>query len=444
MRRIDSAAQTPTLSIVHEAPVSFTQREFRGIMTRYNADNTTCPLFDRDLLGSIDPCQPSWIDYLVSDLTEAENHQLFGMVARSKVPQGTASMYRTAIEETLVFAFNRRGFLLDPIESMRVCAYFIRQAHCDQAKIEQLMPLWRCAGLWCTSMLREASDEVGDGEGQVVRAEAAAKELRFKRWNNVASGMISVLSQQCHEPAVVVAKVRCAWSLVSEWHRTWTAVMMALCPTERREFAAGIDKYAFPYWRPKLPGRFRLNELTLSTKSVNRLLVFLVRAGHVRDAVALLGFATSEAGVAIDCSLFNILLHGLVNPASVVAVHERDGRRFRLSSLSGLPLVNAHAPALYAASGSGEPPLGTSDDETLRTMQALLRGMVRWRLVPDSVTLDALVLFCCRTQNAALLDVVLRLFSGKWHTEPSESMLQKIREHGLGGVLAASPENKEH
>ncbi|KAJ2877496.1 hypothetical protein H4R27_006187 [Coemansia aciculifera] len=198
--------------------------------------------------------------------------------------------------------------------------------------------------------------------------------------------------------------------------------MTALCPDGRRGFVDGSDKHAFPYWRSKLPGRFRLHELTLSTKAVNRLLALLVKTGHSHSALELLGFATSEAGVPVDTSLFNIVLHGLVCTAFTDTGVGDGGPCLRLPSLSDLPLVNPHAASLYSTGES---------DEMLGATQALLRGMVRWRLTPDGVTLDALVLFCCHSQNQKLLDAVLRMFAAKWRIVPSESLRHKIFDHGL-------------
>ncbi|KAJ1649853.1 hypothetical protein GGF38_005989, partial [Coemansia sp. RSA 25] len=135
MRNIDCVSHNPTVSIATTiTPGGFARRVLQGALTKYNADDITSPLFDPELyyvhrrqrsrlshperLDSIDPCRPSWIDYLVGDLTESESHRLFILVTRSKVPSQIASKFRTAIEEALVFAFNRRGYALDPVESM--------------------------------------------------------------------------------------------------------------------------------------------------------------------------------------------------------------------------------------------------------------------------------------------------------------------------------------
>ncbi|KAJ1924397.1 hypothetical protein GGI13_002697 [Coemansia sp. RSA 455] len=436
MRHIDTMARNPTVYIgTEDTSVSFVQSSLQGTQVKYNTDDITSPIFDQDLypahrrqrsrpekhkisdheelgrLDMIDPRRPSWIDYLIDDLTEAECHQLFVLVARSKVPPQTASKYRTAIEEALVFAFMRRGYALDPVESMRLCMYFIRKPQYGLAKIKQLRTLWKHAGAWCTSVLSKAARTYdGQHSSELSRAEDAVKELRFKRWNNVASEIIAA------------SAVHDAWALVGEWHCTWTAVMTALCPDGRRGFVDGSDKHTFPYWRSKLPGRFRLHELTLSPKAINRLLTLLVKTGHSQSALELLGFATSEAGVPVDTSLFNIVLHGLVGATSTAMGVGDSGPCLRLPSLSDLPLVNSHAASLYR---TREP------DEMLGVVQALLRGMVRWRLTPDEVTLDALVLFCCHSQNQKLLDAVLRMFAAKWRIVPSESLRHRIFDHGL-------------
>ncbi|KAJ2060294.1 hypothetical protein GGI17_003822 [Coemansia sp. S146] len=440
-------ARNPTVYIATAGtPVFFAQRSLQGNLVKYNTDDITSPIFDQDLypvhrqrsgpnkhkisdhdelgrLDTIDPRRPSWIDYLVDDLTETECHRLFILVARSKVPPQTASKYRTAIEESLVFAFIRRGYALDPVESMRLCMYFIRQPQRDLAKIEQLRSLWKHASAWCISVLSKTTnaDDRHDSS-EVSRAEEAVKELRFKRWNNIASEIIATLCHQPQPEADAASGAHDAWALVGEWHCTWTAVMTALCPDGRRGFVDGSDKHTFPYWRSKLPGRFRLHELTLSTKAVNRLLTLLVKTGHSHSALELLGFATSEAGVPVDTSLFNIMLHGLVSTASTDTGVGDGSPCLRLPSLSDLPLVNSHAASLYS---TGEP------DEMLGVIQALLRGMVRWRLTPDGVTLDALVLFCCHSQNQKLLYAVLRMFAAKWRIVPSESLRHKIFDHGL-------------
>ncbi|KAJ2644418.1 hypothetical protein GGF44_000636 [Coemansia sp. RSA 1694] len=440
MRNIDCVSHNPTVSIATTiTPGGFARRVLQGALTKYNADDITSPLFDPELyyvhrrqrsrlshperLDSIDPCRPSWIDYLVGDLTESESHRLFILVTRSKVPSQIASKFRTAIEEALVFAFNRRGYALDPVESMRVCAYFIRQPQCDQARVEQLKPLWEHAGAWCIRVLGQAAGaDDGQWANEVSRYEASVKELRFKRWSNVASEMIAVLCTSQRLETGAASAVSDAWALVSEWHYAWSTIMAALCPSGRRGFIDGSDKHTYPYWRPKLSGRFRLHELTLSTKAINRLMTQLVKTGHSRSALELLGFATSEAGISVDTSLFNVALHGLVNNASTDSGVGDSGLCFRPSSLSELPLANPHATLLY---GTGEP------DEMLGTMQALLRGMVRWKLTPDGVTLDALVLFCCHTQNQELLDAVLHMFAAKWRIVPSDSLRQRIFDHDL-------------
>ncbi|KAJ2346644.1 hypothetical protein GGH91_002138 [Coemansia sp. RSA 2671] len=446
MRYIDPTVPNPTVFLAATySPVFLAPRPLHGTSTNYNADDVTSPIFDQELypahkkrsrskkqtiasceglerLDTIDPRRPSWVDYLIDDLTEAECHRLFILVARSKVPTQTAPKYRAAIEEALVLAFNRRGYALDPVETMRLCAYFIRQPQGDLARIEQLRLLWKHAGAWCVSVLGQTSNAGGEqSSSEVSRAEEAVKELRFKRWNNVVSEAITLLCYRSQPETGSDSGVRDAWALVGEWHFTWTAVMTAICPDGRRGFVDGSDKHTYPYWRSKLPGRFRLHELTLSTKTINRLLVLLVKAGHYRRALELLGFATSEAGVPVDTSLFNVALHGLIS-ATHIDRNVGDGGPLHLSSLSDLPLANSHAASLYSAS---EP------DEMLGVIQALLRGMVRWKLVPDGVTLDALVLFCCHSQNQQLLDAVLRMFAAKWSIVPLDSLRQKILEHGL-------------
>ncbi|KAJ2738688.1 hypothetical protein GGI20_006236, partial [Coemansia sp. BCRC 34301] len=277
----------------------------------------------------------------------------------------------------------------------------------------ELKPLWKHAGAWCVSVLgRTGNAGSRQNDSEASTYEGAVRELRFKRWSNVASEMIAVLCHSQHLAADKVDAVRDAWALVGEWHRSWTTVMAALCPDGRRGFVDGSDKHTYPYWRPKLPGRFRLHELTLSMKAINRLLTRLIKSGHSRSALELLGFATSEIGVPVDTSLFNIVLHGLVKSASTGSDIGDSSLCFYPSSMADLPLANPHAAFLYGTGDSGE--------MLVATMQALLRGMVRWRLTPDGVTLDALVLFCCHVRNQELLDAVLRMFAAKWRIVPSD------------------------
>ncbi|KAJ2805585.1 hypothetical protein H4R20_002040, partial [Coemansia guatemalensis] len=94
-----------------------------------------------------------------------------------------------------------------------------------------------------------------------------------------------------------------------------------------------------------------------------------------------------------------------------------------LLPLAALPLTNARALHVYRAQDVAAPPL----DHAME----LLRGMVRWRLHPDTGTLDALVLLCCRERDRRLLRAVLLMFATRWCIAPSPYCWQLLEEHGL-------------
>ncbi|KAJ2344007.1 hypothetical protein GGF43_005559, partial [Coemansia sp. RSA 2618] len=322
--------------------------------TRFTKDTATSPLFDRKLFvkrrprGSdtqLDARAACWVDYLVDDLGEADAHRLFILVARSKVPEQAHSQYRAAIEEALALAFNRRGYALDPLESLRVCVHFMRQLKNtgDECAVHfrQICMAWRHAGKWCVEELR----------GELDGDDAAIGELRFKRWNNVASEALAWRAQ---------GDMQGACELLGEWHSTWTRIMHTLCPDRRRGFADGTDPFAFPFWRPKRPGVLRLHELTLSTNAVESLLKRMVEGGLVVGAAEALGLATSEIGVPVKASMFNIVLGGLAADA-----RPRVGPVPRLRDL--LVPTNARALDVYTA----------GDGDELAQVLALLRGLVR-------------------------------------------------------------------
>ncbi|KAJ2614534.1 hypothetical protein H4S08_001651 [Coemansia sp. RSA 1365] len=366
------------------------------------------PVFERTLYSRrggdggvvVDPRKANWVDLLAADVAEAEAHELFRLVARSRVPTPAQPRYRAAVEEALVLAFNRRGYALEPLESMRVCAHVLRgldAAGEDRAaSVVSLLPLWRHAGRWCRDEL--SADTSAD--------DVALCELRFKRWNDVASTAIAWLAHAGHMDA--------AWALVHEWHGVWTQTMRALCLEPRRGFAVGIDAFAFPYWRSKRRGRLRLHELTLSLPAILALLARLAGLGYARSAAELLGLATSEFGVPPTVSVFNVVLR------AVACAHDAPEP---LLPLSALPLANTRALHVYRAPLADAPPL----DHAL----ALLRGMARWRLHPDARTLDALVLLCCRRHDLRLLRAVLLMFSARWRIAPSPQCWQVLDEHGL-------------
>ncbi|PIA17453.1 hypothetical protein COEREDRAFT_86079 [Coemansia reversa NRRL 1564] len=372
------------------------------------ANEATSPVFERTLYSRrggdggvvVDPRKANWVDFLVADVAEAEAHELFRLVARSRVPAPAQPRYRAAVEEALVLAFNRRGYTLEPLESMRVCAHVLRgldpAGDDGAASVVSLLPLWRHAGRWCCDEL--SADTSAD--------DVALCELRFKRWNDVASTAIAWLARAGNMDA--------AWGLVHEWHSVWTQTMRALCLEPRRGFAVGIDAFAFPYWRSKCRGRLRLHELTLSAPAILALLAHLARVGYARSAAELLGLATSEFGVPPTVSVFNVVLR---------AVACARGVPEPLLPLAALPLANARALHVYRAPLAAAPPL----DHAL----ALLRGMARWRLHPDAKTLDALVLLCCRVRDLHLLRAVLLMFSARWCIAPSPHCWQVLDEHGL-------------
>ncbi|KAJ2157558.1 hypothetical protein GGF46_004420 [Coemansia sp. RSA 552] len=398
--------------------------------TPFNPDNALSPQFDRELYSKragkkasmhmVDPRAPCWVDYLVDDLAEAEAHALFRLVAQSKVPAQTQSKYRAAIEEALVFAFNRKGYVLDPLESMRMCSFYIRRLKeadgVDEdslAALRRVLLLWRHAGRWCVAELEawRQRNEL-DGDAGLLR------ELRFKRWNNVASEAMAWRAQS-------TAGLQETWGLLREWHGAWTRAMQALCPGGgRRAFVTGEDRFAYPYWRPKAPGRLRLHELTLSSHAINRILQRLAEAGLANSAAEVLGLATSEIGIPVTAAMFNIALHGI----AFSAVDGQQHRQWHPPSLGELALTNAHAPGLYKAPAR-------ADWKALALDRAciLLRAMGRWSASPDRFTLHALVVLCCQADNQTLLRSVLQAFARRWGVVPSTRSWAAIHEFGAEG-----------
>ncbi|KAJ1991929.1 hypothetical protein GGI25_004860 [Coemansia spiralis] len=378
----------------------------------------------------IDPCQPCWVDYLVDDLGEEDAHMLFRLVCHSKVPQDATSVYKTAIEEALVFAFNRKGYALDPLESLRVCTYFIRRVDSLSQK-EQLLAFWKHAGRWCLEEMAQKQQQKTDPDAKDNSDSGgsdigALRELRFKRWNNVSSELIAMHSKTGGD-----AGLQTAWSIVAEWHSVWTRIMRTLCPEWRREFAEGNNRFAYPFWRPKMPGRYRLHELTLSSKAVNYMLVELCKTGHVSSAAELLGLATSEAGVPIETAMFNILLRGIAESVSDSLADRSHGCQKPHSPALAQPQlawINRHAPMIYKGATSKDM---DSENEYYGSVAAVLRGMVHWGVIPDALTLLALVQYSCRIENRQLLKAVLQLFASKWQIKPSERCWKDISVHGL-------------
>ncbi|KAJ2256657.1 hypothetical protein GGH98_001369 [Coemansia sp. RSA 454] len=373
--------------------------------SRFTSDTACSPLFDRTMyskrrrrefaarINAVDPRVACWVDYLINDLTEPESHALFRLVARSKVPEQTQPKYRAAIEEALALAFNRRAYALDPLESMRVCVYFLRQLKQEDDEgavhFRQICAVWRHVGHWCN--------------GETV---GAVGELRFKRWNNVASEALAWHVQ---------GDMQGACELLAEWHATWTRVMHVLCPGGgRREFVDGTDPFAFPFWRPKQPDVLRLHELTLSTHAINSILMRMAHFGLADCAAEILGLATSEIGVHVSASMFNIVLNGLAVDAGPWAGPPLPQLRTLL-----VP-TNAHALDVYKTDGNA-----------LAQVMTLLRGMVRWNMRPDAFTLYALMRFCCGTDDLKLLRSVLEAFDTRWQIEPSPQCWRLLAEYGL-------------
>ncbi|KAJ2391959.1 hypothetical protein H4S02_001041 [Coemansia sp. RSA 2611] len=389
------------------------QQQLLMRQTLFSTDTATSPSFDCAIyskkqrretgaqLDAVDPRNPCWVDYLVNDLTESEAHGLFLLVARSKIPRGTQAKYRTAIEEALALAFNRRGYALDPLESLRVCMYFLRclkRAAGDQTMhFRQLLAIWRHAGRWCTSETQ--TEQHAD--------DTAIGELRFKRWNNVASEALVWR---------VRGDLQGTCQLLGEWHGVWTRIMFILCPGGgRRGFVEGTDPLAYPFWRPKRPGLVRLHELTLSTPAMDGVLKRLAAAGLFDSAIEWLGLATSEIGVPVSASMFNIVLGGLAND-----VDPRVRLPPRLASL--LVLTNPRALDAYRI---------PADSAPLAQVMVLLRGMARWNVQPDQFTLSALVRFGCRAGNHNLLRAVLSAFAERWQIVPSPQCWKLLADHGL-------------
>ncbi|KAJ2849241.1 hypothetical protein IWW36_002772 [Coemansia brasiliensis] len=363
-------------------------------------------------LQAINPRNINWIDYLVEDLTEAEAHALFSLVARSKFSEQVQPKYRAAVEEALGFAFNRRGYVLHPIESLRVCMYFLRRMVSKKkqlANTQALLETWRHAGRWCARALRATrkSDDM------------AMSELLFMRWNNVASEAILWQAQHNLPDAI---------RLLAEWHVAWTHMMHILCPGGgRRSFLTGDNPAAYPYWRSKQPGRLRLHRMTLSTHTVNYLLQRMVCLGQMDNAVQLLGLATSEIGVPVRASMFNIVLGGLTKPPGLqTALH------FSLERL--LKPTNPHALCIYRT---------PTDEGPVAQMMALLSGMTRWGISPDQYTFDALLRFCCRADNHSLLRAVVVIFADRWQIQPTAHGWKMLQARGLHTQVREWVQNTE-
>ncbi|KAJ1668599.1 hypothetical protein IW140_002649 [Coemansia sp. RSA 1813] len=414
------------------------------VATVYCSDDPTSVMFDRKIYAknrhgrkgeaepeaagaaeTIDPRRPCWIDYLIDDLTEADAHALFRLVSRSKVPQGAAAVYRAAMEEALVFAFNRKGYAVDPLEGLRACTYFIR--HIDTvAQRDQLRVFWKHAGKWCVEHL---ANRTGAASADAV---AAIDELRFKRWNNVASELIEVYGR--------AGDLQAAWDMVAEWHSVWTRVMRTLCPVWRRAFIEGSDPYAYPYWRPKAPGRYRLHELTLSTRAITCMMLELSKARHVDGAAELLGLATSEAGVPIVPSMFTILLRGITEASPAddgLTLEDTRGKKQQPLVQPQLAWVNAYAPSLYkgkiADSNAQEQQAPAVDrrDRAPMLVMAVLRGISRWAITPDAFALEALVKYACTVHNTQLLKAVVQLFASTWRIEPTARSWDELEAREL-------------
>ncbi|KAJ1885047.1 hypothetical protein LPJ66_010316, partial [Kickxella alabastrina] len=365
-------------------------------------------------IDAVDPVKPSWIDYLVSDLAPAEARALFTLISRSKVPDNTSQLLRAAAEEALVFALNRHGAALEPLQSMRVCTYFLRR-QCGHAQVRQLQRVWELAGDSIEAQQAAGSNSLGD--------------LRFKRWNNVASQLLVFLSGPGND-------VPGAWRLLAHWHTVWTRVMRRLCPVARRPDEAP-DGLRFPYWRAKRPGIIRLHDLTLSSPAVTRLLAVLVRDNHMACALELLGIATSEAGVRLCAAPFNVLLRGISDRDALQPDAQRMPAYALPSLASQLPLL-ANSRALTAYALSSDP----AADRPTAQMLLLLRAMMRWRLDPDACTLGIIVRLCCRAGDLRALCAALRLFAATWRVRPSEHCWRIIDEAGMYDDARSYFENK--
>ncbi|KAJ2414942.1 hypothetical protein GGF47_005640 [Coemansia sp. RSA 2524] len=131
-------------------------------------------------------------------------------------------------------------------------------------------------------------------------------------------------------------------------------------------------------------------------------------------AAEILGLATSEIGVHVSASMFNIVLNGLAVDAGPWAGPPLPQLRTLL-----VP-TNAHALDVYKTDGNA-----------LAQVMTLLRGMVRWNMRPDAFTLYALMRFCCGTDDLKLLRSVLEAFDTRWQIEPSPQCWRLLAEYGL-------------
>ncbi|KAJ2388682.1 hypothetical protein GGI05_003717, partial [Coemansia sp. RSA 2603] len=142
-------------------------------LTRWRP-SATCPSFVR--CTEADPVAPSWVDYLVGDLGVAATRALLTVVANAKVRDAAPGL-RPCVEEALVFAMARRGWALDVVAGSRACSYFLRRRTPGLAHVHQVQVVWH----------RLAAQLTPDGEAHF--------DLRFKRWNNVASQLARALAR---------------------------------------------------------------------------------------------------------------------------------------------------------------------------------------------------------------------------------------------------------
>ncbi|KAJ2787631.1 hypothetical protein GGI15_000593 [Coemansia interrupta] len=323
------------------------------------------PTFAR--FAEADPVAASWVDYLADDLGAAATQALLAAVASARTRHASPRL-RASAEEALAFAMARRGWPLDVLAASRACSYFLRQRSAQPAHVPQVLAVWQ---RMCGMVARMPEDALFD--------------LRFKRWNNVASQLVRRMS----------ARPEDAWRVVAQWHAVWEAVMRRVCAE-----APAADALRPRFQRRRPAGGARVHELTLDASAVAAAVRGLADGGHGARAAELLGHSPGALCVRPTAAPFNVLLSRLPTRTS-----------------SALP------PLLPAAS-----PLALPADPHAQ-LPAVLRLMRAAGVAPDRRSLEIVAHVCCRHAAAEQLCAALRMFASEWRVAPSERFWRVVAAH---------------
>ncbi|KAJ1722814.1 hypothetical protein LPJ53_002783, partial [Coemansia erecta] len=339
--------------------------------------------------SAADPVAPSWVDYLAGDLGARGTRGLLGAVAAARLRGEVDRRLRPAAEEALAFAMARRGWPLDVLAATRACSYFLRQrTAAPRAHVGQVLSVWQRVG----------------ADVACMPADAHLFDLRFKRWNNVASQLVRALAAPQRPPLRRRQQLlEDAWRVVALWHGVWAGVMRRVCaPAPPAEGEAGSLRPAFRRRRPA--GGARVHELTLDALAVAALLRALLDGGHGARAADLLGHALGAFCVRPTASLFNVVLSRLPAP---------------LSPDCPLPRLLPAAPS---------PAFALPEDPHVQ-LSAVVRAMRQVGVAPDGRSLEIVAHACCRRGAAELMCEALRVFAREWRVLPSERCWRVIEAH---------------